>query len=165
MLVLGLGNLSRLGFACIGGSGGKRGGTGHGSGGTGNTETRGSALTIGLLLAGFLGGLGISSRYVRLNRLRIVGLRNLSFGGLGLQLVSLGRLCSSHNRALLALRSLEQEALVGGLPIHSAQVGGVHLQALTQTRVQGNSRTVPGRAGLLSLGVQGRNGHKPVHAG
>ena len=79
--------------------------------------------------------------------------------------MSLSRLCGSHNRALLALRSLEQEALVGSLPIHSTQVGGVHLQALTQTRVQDYSRTVPGCADLLSLGVQGRDGHKPVHAG
>ena len=54
---------------------------------------------------------------------------------------------------------------MGSLPIHSTQVGGVHLQALTQTRVQDYSRTVPGCADLLSLGVQGRDGHKPVHAG
>ena len=41
----------------------------------------------------------------------------------------------------------------------------MNLQAVTQTRVQGDRRAVPGCAGLLSLGVQCRNGCKPVNAG
>ena len=41
----------------------------------------------------------------------------------------------------------------------------MNLQAVTQTRVQGDRRAVPGCAGLLSLGVQCRHGCEPVNAG
>ena len=41
----------------------------------------------------------------------------------------------------------------------------MNLQAVPQTRVQGDRRAVPGCTGLLSLGVQCRNGCKPVNAG
>ena len=41
----------------------------------------------------------------------------------------------------------------------------MNLQAITQARLQRDSRTVPGCAGLLSLGVQCRDGCKPVNTG
>ena len=41
----------------------------------------------------------------------------------------------------------------------------MNLQAVTQARLQGDSRTVPGCACLLSLGVQCRNGREPVNTG
>ena len=157
VLVLGLGD---RGFARFGGRGGERGGTGHGS--AGNGEARRSALALDLLgslfLADFLGGLSLSCGGLGLNLRGIAGLGCLS-------LRCLSRLSGSHNRGLLAGGGFEQEALVGGLPIYGTQVGGVHLQALTQARVQGHSRAVPGRAGFLGLGVQGCDGRKPVNAG
>ena len=165
VLVLGLGD---RGFARFGGRGGERGGAGNGS--AGNGEARRSALALdllgSLLLANFLGGLCLSDGGLGLNLLGIVRLGCLSFRCLSL--VSFGclsRLSGSHNRGLLAGGGFEQEALVGGLPIYGTQVGGVHLQALTQARVQGHSRAVPGRAGFLGLGVQGCDGRKPVNAG
>ena len=170
VLVLGLGD---RGFARFGGRGGERGGTGHGS--AGNGEARRSALALDLLgslfLGGFLGGLSLSCGGLGLNLRGIAGLGCLSLGCFNLgcfSLVSFGclsRLSGSHNRGLLAGGGFEQEALVGGLPIYGTQVGGVHLQALTQARVQGHSRAVPGRAGFLGLGVQGCDGRKPVNAG
>ena len=121
-----------------------------------------------LFLADFLGGLSLSCGGLGLNLRGIAGLGCLSFRCLSLgcfSLVSFGCLSGSHNRGLLAGGGFEQEALVGGLPIYGTQVGGVHLQALTQARVQGHSRAVPGRAGFLGLGVQGCDGRKPVNAG
>ncbi|CNI51140.1 Uncharacterised protein [Mycobacterium tuberculosis] len=41
----------------------------------------------------------------------------------------------------------------------------MNFQTVTQARVQGDRRAVPGRASLLSLGVQCRHGREPVNTG
>ena len=122
----------------------------------------GSCLSLvrSLLLSEFSLQLTLDSLTFSLNRVNTL---NSSF----LRLILRGSLSGLSGRNGLSLNSgtFQQEALANSLTIHSTQVRCVNLQAITQARLQRDSRTVPGCADLLSLGVQCRNGCKPVNTG
>ena len=122
----------------------------------------GSSLSLvrSLLLSEFSLQLTLDSLTFSLNRVNAL---NSSF----LRLILRGSLSGLSRRNGLSLNSgtFQQEALANSLTVHSTQVRCVNLQAITQARLQRDSRTVPGCAGLLSLGVQCRDGCKPVNTG
>ena len=119
----------------------------------------GSSLSFvrSLLLSEFSLQLTLDSLTFSLNR---VDALNSSF----LRLILRGSL-SGRNGLSLDSGALQKEALTGGLAVRHTQVRCVNLQSVTQARLQRDSRTVPGCAGLLSLGVQCRHGCEPVNAG
>ena len=118
------------------------------------------SLIRSLLLGEFSLQLTLDSLTFSLNRVNAL---NSSF----LRLILRGSLSGLSRRNGLSLNSgtFQQEALANSLTVHSTQVRCVNLQAITQARLQRDSRTVPGCAGLLSLGVQCRDGCKPVNTG
>ena len=118
------------------------------------------SLVRSLLLGEFRLKLMLNSFTFSLNRVNAL---NSGF----LRLILQGSLSCLSGRNGLSLDSgaSQQEALAGSLTVRSAQVGCVNLQTVAQTGLQGNRRAVPGCAGLLSLGVQCRNGREPVNTG